>query len=293
MRDDPTLVEQIQRDLRDVRWLGPEEIRARARRRSQRRIVAATVVLALAGVSAAAVAAPRTSPPSALPAASASPDATPTQHEITTDALLQPADLTRPIEVQLSQAGMGEPVRVDAMLDQCRANLGLPEGWRFSRLSRSQTLLRARPAGTEPGNADVLVMQDVYRMATQDEATLALVTLQGLVDPCDEWRSRGPYERKGQTGTAEAVHQWQVRPLDSGGQGGVLLTHTISQARDVNTGATLDDETRPTNTAVVQVGDLVSVLSLGRDGTEAELQQFAVAAVARLCPNANAPPPNC
>ncbi|MDG9673087.1 hypothetical protein [Micromonospora sp. DH14] len=292
MRDDPTLVEQIQRDLQDVRWLGPEEIRARARRRSQRRIVAATVVLALAGVSAAAVAAPRTSPPS-TPAASAAPDATPTQHEITTDALLQPADLTRPIEVQLSQAGVGEPVRVDAMLDQCRANLGLPEGWRFSRLSRSQTLIRARPAGTEPGNADVLVMQDVYRMATQDEATLALVTLQGLVDPCDEWRSRGPYERKGQTGTAEAVHRWQVRPLDSGGQGGVLLTHTVSQARDVNTGATLNDETRPTNTAVVQVGDLVSVLSLGRDGTEGELQQFAVAAVARLCPNANVPPPNC
>ncbi|MFC3504341.1 hypothetical protein ACFOOK_25700 [Micromonospora krabiensis] len=293
MRDDLTFAERVRRDLHDVRWPGPEELRARARRRSRRRIVAATAVLAIAGSTAVALGTPGGSLTPAQPAASAAPDATPTQHEITTDALLQPSDLPSPVEAQLSQAGMGEPVRVDAMLDQCRTNLGLPEGWQVSRLSRSQTLLRARPAGTEPRNADVLVMQDVYRLGTQDEATLALLTLQHLVDPCDEWRSRGPYDWKGQTGTAEVVHRWQVRLLDSGGNGGLLLSHTMSRARDVNTGATFGDVPRPTDTAVVQVGDLVSVLSLGRDGTEAQLQQFAVAAVARMCANANAPPPNC
>ncbi|MFI7607127.1 hypothetical protein ACIBTV_18565 [Micromonospora sp. NPDC049366] len=293
MRDDLTFAERVQRDLHDVRWPGPEELRARARRRSLRTVVATTAVVAVTGVCAVALARPGGSPAPSPPAASAAPDSTPTQHEITTDALLQPADLARPVEVKLSQAGLGEPVRVDAVLDQCRASLGLPEGWQVSRLSRSQTLLRARPAGTEPRNADVLVMQDVYRLGTQDEATLALLTLQHLVDPCDEWRSRGPYDWKGQSGTAEVVHRWQVQPLESGGNGGVLLRHTMSRARDVITGATFGDETRPTDTAVVQVGDLVSVLSLGRDGTEAELQQFAVAAVARMCANANAPPPNC
>ncbi|MEK8108081.1 hypothetical protein NKG94_29765 [Micromonospora sp. M12] len=58
MRDDLAIVEQIQRDLLDVRWPEPREIRARARRRSQRRIVVATAVLAIVGASAVAVASP-------------------------------------------------------------------------------------------------------------------------------------------------------------------------------------------------------------------------------------------
>ena len=45
MRDDPTFVEQIQRDLRDVRWLEPEEIRSRARRRSRRTAVLSAVTV--------------------------------------------------------------------------------------------------------------------------------------------------------------------------------------------------------------------------------------------------------
>ena len=97
-----------------------------------------TVVLALAGVSAVAVAAPRTSPPLVQPAASASP----TRHEITTDALLQPTDLPQPVDVQLSESGLRESIRLDQLLTYCRTDQGYPDGVPVSLLSRSQTLVR-------------------------------------------------------------------------------------------------------------------------------------------------------
>ena len=126
MRDDPTFVEQIHRDLRTCAGSEPEEIRARARRRSQRKIVVATVVLALAGVSAVAVAGAE----DVVATGSAEPPRpSPTRHEITTDALLQPADLPQQVDVQLSQSGLGEPVRLDRTCSSyCRTSQGRSDG---------------------------------------------------------------------------------------------------------------------------------------------------------------------
>ncbi|MEU5965515.1 hypothetical protein ABZ777_30275 [Micromonospora parva] len=288
MRDDPTLVEQIQRDLQDVRWLGPEEIRARARRRSQRRIVAATVVLALAGVSAAAVAAPRTSPPSVLPAASASP----TRHEISTDALLQPTDLTQPVAApkypwQLSQSGLGEPVRLDLMLGACRMAQGYPEGWQMSILSRSQTLLREHPAGPRT-EGDALVEQDLFRL-TPEAATQLFTGLDDLVAPCAEWRQVGELDTAGVISTIATIHRWRVTQRDFAGDDAAMVLQSFTAPRDVNTGETIGDASAPIPIALVRVGDTVSVLRLGYDGTEAELRKLAVAAAARMCAAANPP----
>ncbi|MEU7798191.1 hypothetical protein AB0B10_02870 [Micromonospora arborensis] len=288
MRDDPTFVEHIQRELRDVHWPGPEEIRARARRRSQRRIVVATVVLALGGVSAVAVAAPRQSPSPAQPAASASP----TRHEISTDALLQPADLTQPVAPpsypwQLSQSGLGEPVRLDSMLAECRTSQGLSLGWPMSIVSRSQTLLRQHPPGPRT-EGDALVAQDLYRL-TPEAATQLFTGLDDMIAPCTEWRSVGQLDSAGVISTIEVVHRWSVTQRGFAGDDAAILQDLRTAARDVKTGQTDGDAPPPEVLAVVRVGDTVSVLRLGYNGTEAELHRLAVAAAARMCAAANPP----
>ncbi|RAO26806.1 hypothetical protein PSN13_06836 [Micromonospora saelicesensis] len=283
MRDDPTFVEQIQRDLRDVRWLGPEEIRSRARRRSQRKVVVATVVLALAGVSAVAVAAPRKSPPPVLPAAA--PSASPTRHEITTDALLQPADLPQQVDVQLSQSGLGEPVLLDHLLDACRTSQGRSDGRQYSILSRSQTLVPKRAAAILT-QSDGLLTQDLYRL-TPDAAIQLLATMDDLVAPCAEWNSIGGYKVGGATGTGSATHRWAVVQRDFAGDGAALLRHTGSQPVDQKTGEPIGAPPRPSTTAVVRVGDLITVLNLGQTGTELDLRRLAAVAARRMCAAAN------
>ncbi|MBG6067935.1 hypothetical protein [Micromonospora ureilytica] len=283
MRDDPTLVEQIQRDLQDVRWLGPEEIRSRARRRSQRKIVVATVVLALAGASAVAVAAPRTSPPPAPPAASASP----TRHEITTDALLQPADLSQQVDVQLSQSGLGEPVLLNHMLGYCRTRQGRSEGWQMSILSRSQTFVPKHAAPIHTRSAG-LVTQDLFRLVPEAARQL-FASLDDLVAPCAEWLNVGPVLTAKGARTGEALHRWSVTQRGFAGDDAAILRDSLTVTLDLETGQPLGDPPSPILLAVVRVGDTVSVLSLGYDGTEAELVRLASAAAARMCAAANPP----
>ncbi|PYC70021.1 hypothetical protein C7C45_15190 [Micromonospora arborensis] len=281
MRDELAIVEQIQRDLQDVRWLGPEEIRSRARRRSRRRIVVATVVLALAGVSAAAVAAPRKSPSPALPAASASP----TRHEITTDALLQPADLSQQVDVQLSQSGLGEPVLLDQLLGACRTSQGRSNGWQNSILSRSQTFVpkRAAPIRTQ---STALVTQDLFRLVPEAAIQL-LATLDDVVAPCADWVSVGGYKAGDATGTGMATHRWAVVQRGFAGDGAALLRHTGTQPVDQKTGEPIGAAPRPTTTAVVRVGDLITVLRMEQAGTELDLRRLAEVAARRMCVAAN------
>ncbi|NYH44962.1 hypothetical protein HNR22_004689 [Micromonospora jinlongensis] len=283
MRDEPTFVEHVRRDLLDVRWPSPDEIRARARRRSQRRIVVSTVVLALAGFSAVAVAAPGTSPAPVQPAASASP----TRHEITTDALLQPADLPQPVYVELSQAGLGEPVRLEDMLGQCRTSQGRSDGWQMSILSRSQTLMRKPTQGVlVPG--DALVVQDLFRLAPETARQL-FTSLDDLVAPCAEWRSIEQWETVDSTHTVEVIHRWAVVQRGFAGDDAAILRDSFTAPRDVQTGQTFGNTPQPTLLAVVRVGDTVSLLRIADDGTEAKLRQLAVAAAARMCAAANPP----
>ncbi|TDC29207.1 hypothetical protein E1211_26455 [Micromonospora sp. 15K316] len=283
MRDDLTFVEKVERDLRDVRWPGPEEIRARARRRSRRTVAAVTAVLALAGASAVAAVAPGQS--SAPPAASVEPGV-PVRAEITTEALLRPADLgLGPAQTQLTESGLAEPIRIDEMLGACRSSKGLSQTWP-SRWSRSQTLLAEPPDGADRAPGDVQAMQDVYRLAPGG-AEAFLTDLDQIIAPCARWPSVGPYEWKGRTGTAEAVHQWRVVRRDFAGDGAAMVRHVVSPPRDVKTGETFGDVPQPTYRAIIRVGDLVAVLGLGRHGTESELIQLSTVAAARLCQAAN------
>ncbi|WP_406107252.1 hypothetical protein [Micromonospora globbae] len=283
MRDDLRFVERVRRELRDVRWPPPEEIRAVARRRTRRNVVVATVLLALAGGSAVAFVAPGPAP--APPAAASATPGVPPRTEITPDALLQSADLPQRTTVELSESGLGGDVVVSSQLTACRTDQGLPASLVTAGLSRSQALLRERPGGGENRLSDILVVQEVYRL-TPEEARTFFTDLDAMLAPCAQWRSRGPYEAKGRTGTAEAVHRWQVVRRGFAGDDAAVLRHSVSPPRDVATGRTVGDASAPTDTAVVRVGDLITVLFL-KQGTEAELIQLAGVAARRMCLAAN------
>ncbi|MEU3453889.1 hypothetical protein ABZ671_09835 [Micromonospora sp. NPDC006766] len=311
MRDDDLeFVELLERELGNVRWPEPMEIRARARRRSRRTVVvAAMAVLTVASASAVAVAVaarPGSSgapsiiagPSSAsglastLSATGASEPALPRRSplvspaaEIPPDVLLRPADVKAKAEPPLTQAGLGEGVQLDEMLRYCRTRQGQQVEWEPSRPSRSMTLLR-NPGDAEQPPSDVLLSQDVYRVAP-DVADRIFAELTKTLAPCREWRSDGPAQWQGMTIRAQVVHSWEEVDRDFAGDESVLLRHTVVEARNLDTGQPLEEESKPDSTAVVRVGDLVSVIKVGPTDTESDLRRLAAVAAARMCAAAN------
>ncbi|PTA45746.1 hypothetical protein [Micromonospora sp. RP3T] len=282
--DDPTFISLMQRELHAVRWAEPAELRARARRRSRRAAVAVAVAVLTLTSGAALVTSRGTDAP--MPAA-ASPSATVwTATEVPAGALLQPADLRPAIVEPWTESGLGEEIRLDRMLEYCRQNQGQPTTWEQSRYSRSVTMVRERTGGRDQREGQVLAMQDLYRIAP-DGADRLFDGLPALLAPCRMWRSSGPTAWRGKTIDAEVDHSWQEVDRDFAGDESVLVRHTVGQARNLDTGASLGDTTSVTAQAVVRVGDLVSVLQNGSDGTESQLRDLARLAAERMCVAAN------
>ncbi|MGC4786564.1 hypothetical protein ACLQ22_01780 [Micromonospora sp. DT178] len=287
MRDEMTFVEQVHRDLRDVRWPEPAEIRARARRRS-RRTAALAAVAVLVVVSASAVAVGDRSGQRGLsPAASPPRPAAPVARvEIPPAALLQQDDLTARSGLQLSEAGLGGTVDVGTALGRCaaRRESGVPaqETW----VSRSQTVLRPATGGGRLG--DVLVVQDLHRMRG-DGAARFLDGLRRQLTVCREWRELRSIEWGGESVTVEDVHRWDVPRRDFAGDESLLLRHSVSATLDPVDGRAPGRPSVPDATVVVRVGDLVSVLIL-EPTAEADLVRLAGLAARRMCAAAN---PSC
>ncbi len=284
MRDDLSFVQRVQRDLSEVRWPEPAEIRARARRRNRRTALVAAVLVA-ATTSTVALLAGGAVP--ALNTTAAHPAAPlPVRNEIALEALLQPADLHVETSPPLTEAGLGAPVRVDDLLLVCNEAQGRTATWETSRYSRSVTLLRHRPPGADHPPSDLLLSQDVYRV-TPEVAGRFVHGLGTLLGPCAGWRAAGPTQWGNQLIQAEVVHRWETVARDFTGDEALLLRHTVSQARNLETGKPLGATSKPRAVAVVRVGDLVTVLNQGRDGTEPELRRLAALAARRLCVTAN------
>jgi hypothetical protein len=226
---------------------------------------------------------------SASSAGPLSPSPAPTTRaaaEVPLDVLLGPADVETKSD-SLTQAGLGEGVVVDEMLLYCHRSQRLTANWEPSRYSRSVTLLRQRPAGTDRRPGDFVLSEDVYRVAP-DVAGRLFAGIDKLLAPCVSWRSSGPIQWQGKLIDAAATHSWQVVDRNFAGTESVLLRHTVSQARNLATGRPLEGTPpRPVSTAVVRVGDLVSVINVGRDGTEADLRRLSGVAAKRMCPAAN------
>ena len=289
MRDDDlAFIDAMQRDLRDVRWAEPAELRARARRRSRRTVAAAAVAVLALTSGAAFVAAGRAAAPAPAPApVVASQSAIPwSAAEVPAEVLLQPVDLRPAGITPWNDTGLDEEIRLDQMLEVCRQDQGLRTEWVRSRYSRSVTLLRQRPGTSDPSERQPVALQDVYRLAAQDGERL-FDGLPALLAPCRTWRSAGPVEWKGKRIQAEVVHSWQT--VDSGfaGDESVLVRHTVGKGRRLDTGAPLGAGSPPRDQAVVRVGDLVTVLRAGAGGDDVALRDLARVAAERMCRAAN------
>ncbi|GAB3065194.1 hypothetical protein [Micromonospora schwarzwaldensis] len=282
MRDDDlTFIEVMQRELRTVRWAEAAELRARARRRSRRTAGAAVAVAVLTLTSGAAlVTRGGTTPPT--PAAARPSVSVWAAAEVPAEALLQPSDLRPALTKPWTEAGLGEEVRLDRMLEYCRQQQGLRTTWEQSRYSRSVTMVRERTGGRDQREGQVLAMQDLYRIAP-DRADRLFDGLSALLAPCGKWRYTGPAEWRGKTVDAEVVHSWQEVDHDFAGDESVLVRHTVSQGRRLDTGALLGDAPVTGDRAVVRVGDLVTVLQTGPDGDEVRLRELARLAAERMC----------
>lgn len=232
MRDEMTFVERLQNDLRDVRWPEPAVLRERARRRRRRAMVGtATAVLVLAaGPVIAGVG--LGGPPAVAPPQNSQSAYVEIPHEV----LVQPTDLTAMTDPPLGQAGVGELVQIDKLLPVCLEEQGRAAYWEPSRYSRSQTLLRASADGARRP-ADVLLSQDVYRIAPERVAGF-FNRLDEMLAPCANWRSTGDVLWGDRIARAEADHRWEVTDRDFAGDEAMLIRHTITATRNLETGAT-------------------------------------------------------
>ncbi|MFE9959554.1 hypothetical protein [Micromonospora sp. NPDC005299] len=289
MRDDVTFVELLHRDLREVRWPEPAEIRAAARRRSLRTAAAAAAaVLVVASVSAVVVG--RAGTPGPPPAATAGGRA-----EIPVEAMLTPADVPAKSDERLGDTGLGERVRVDDILRACGQERGLPADDTASLYSRSQTLMgTVEVDGFAPYRRPV-VSQDVYRVEAAAAGQI-FADLDRLAAACAGWQQVSSVQGDAGTVTATVVHHWAVAASGFAGDQAILLRHSMSVQVDPATGEPVGIPPRPEERLVVRVGDLVTVLVPeeplqpdvpGSTVNQAQLLDVARTAAHRMCVAAN------
>ncbi|SCL19017.1 hypothetical protein GA0070624_1662 [Micromonospora rhizosphaerae] len=300
MRDDLTFAERLRRDLRDVRWAEPAEIRARARRRTRRAVVAAAAAVLAVVSSSAYAAAGRSATPAPPVAATPASTVTAAPAEIPQEALLIPRDVPLKTGVRLGETGLGETVRVDPVLESCGRDRGVPSTEPTSRYSRSQTLLRAAADRTAaPGP---VLTQDVYRI-DPDRSRLLFGTVSLLLDACAEWQHTGSVVLAGRTVPTVSTHRWETPITNFAGDESVMLRHVSLAPRSRADGTTVAATPPIEVSMVVRVGDLVTVIATGPDTLEdtvdgprrgpglsyADLAALGRTAAGRMCPAANPP----
>ncbi|SCL27539.1 hypothetical protein GA0070616_3519 [Micromonospora nigra] len=301
MPDEMTFAERVHRELRDVRWAEPAELRVRARRRGRR--TGAATALAVLAVSVVVVVTLR--PAEDAPRQSAAGVPVSVFAEVPKDVLLDPAELPVSSDVRLGEAGLGAAVRVDILLDACATSKGLPRVETVSRYSRSQTLLQSTAITGNSGQYPVL-SQDVYRLSSAAAAGRFFDDLDRKIAACAQWRTEERrLVRMGVTAQAEVVRHWRPVVRDFAGDQAVLLRQATVQPSALTTGEPVGTAPAAETTVVVRVGDLVTVMrpdgelgsvspgperkaALARQ--EEELVSLSRKAAQRMCPAAN---PSC
>ncbi|MFI9641938.1 hypothetical protein ACIG87_18040 [Micromonospora sp. NPDC051925] len=304
MGEDLTFVDRLHRDLREVRWPEPVEIRARARRRSRRAaMLSAVVVFAVVAGSAVAVTGRPTLPPptpTAPVAVSASaPVAVAARAEIPVEALLTPADLPTGAGARLGGTGLAETVRVDPLLESCGREREVAAQLPVSRASRSQTLLRPATRADVPASA--VLSQDVYRVDLTRGRWL-FGEIDRLLNACAEWSLGASTLTADQEPVrTEQEHRWELEGRDFAGDQSMLLRHVASPPRAQADGEPAGAVPPVETTLVVRVGDLVTVVAPAPDTVadpidgsgpglnRADLTALGGTAAKRLCPAADSP----
>ncbi|WP_431922901.1 hypothetical protein [Micromonospora wenchangensis] len=301
MSEELTFVDRLHRNLREVRWPEPAELRARARRRSRRTAVLSTVtvLVVLAGAAVAVRERPTgpATPTAPVAAPVSAPASAPVRTEIPLDALLTPADLPTKTGERLGDTGLGEAVRVDPLLESCGRERDVSAQLSVSRASRSQTLLRPTTRAGQP--ATPVLSQDVYRIELARGRWL-FGEIDRLLNACAEWTLNASTLAADQQPVAtEQEHHWEPAARDFAGDQSVLLRHVASQPRAQTGGRPVGAAASIETTLVVRVGDLVTVVvpapdtvAEGVDDTgmsQQDLLALGGTAAKRLCPAADAP----
>ncbi|MGW4155558.1 hypothetical protein ACWEDF_20610 [Micromonospora chersina] len=302
MRDDDlTFVELVQRDLRDVRWAEPSELRARGRRRSRRAAAAVTALAVLLVASATTVVAGgHVGGPTdtvVTGAGAGSPTSTPVTFPpfgrgIPEGVLLEPRDLTLKTGARLGDVGLGEPVQVDGQLESCARQRGIYLQPTVSRYSRSWVLLR--PVAEVSDRVPPVLSQDVYRVDPPWGLGL-FGDIDRMVQVCPTWRTSSLLTLTGRTVSAETEHRWEPAVTGFAGDQSVMLRHVTGQARDRSGGKAVGPAASIDVTLVIRVGDLVTVIVPGPGTIEdrvdgsgpglsyAQLEALGRVAARRLC----------
>ncbi len=292
MRDeDLRLVESVNRELRDVRWLETADLRAVARRRSRLRAAGAAIgVLVVMSASAVAVAALPERNPLTGAASTNSPRA---RVEIPLEALLQPEDMPTRVDAPFTQAGFGEPIKIEPVWTQCLEERGISPAWETSRYSRSQLLRRNPPVeddSTSGWDRSTQLIQDVYRIGPELERTF-FAGIERRIKPCLDWGNvQSRLIAPDEWADLFQRQRWEVVDRGFAGDESVLIRHSILETRrDDARGEVLGGPTALFTMAVVRLGDLVTVFNTASWGTDSELRRLAVVAAKRMCVAANPP----
>ncbi|MEV4770915.1 hypothetical protein [Micromonospora humida] len=299
MSEELTFVDRLHRDLREVRWPEPAELRARARRRSRRTAVLSTVTVLVVLAGAAVAARERPTGPATPTAPVAAPVSAPVRTEIPLDALLTPADLPTKTGERLGDTGLGEAVRIDPLLESCGRERDISAQLSVSRASRSQTLLRPTTRAGRP--ATPVLSQDVYRIELARGRWL-FGEIDRLLNACAEWTlSASTLAADQQPVATEQEHRWEPAARDFAGDQSVLLRHVASQPRAQTGGRPVGAAASIETTLVVRVGDLVTVVvpapdtvadrvdGTGPGMSQPDLLALGGTAAKRLCPAADTP----
>ncbi|WP_159104532.1 hypothetical protein [Plantactinospora sp. BB1] len=291
----PELADRIAEEVATVRWLAPEEIRTRARRRSRIRslvgTVAVLVVVASGSVMAVERYVPRPLPAGGQPllAGPSAPVPSPDPVAIPASALLQPEDVGPGLVVER------EEVRLETVVEVVDATvpLGCP-GYALrdrydglARVVRRHTVQQPPTVPGDPHSGAPVVHERVFRLLP-GAARQVFADARAVPDLCAEYRTPGAIEVDGRGLAVDAEHRWRVLAEDFAGDESVLLDWRTTVRRQDS--AAVVDGPASRLVGVVRVGDLVATVDRVDEAPDPKrAEALTRRAAVRLCEAANPP----
>lgn len=288
MRDPGNLPELLARDLAEVDWPAPEQIRTRARRRTIRRAVGAPVAVLLVVASVWLLAGPSRDggladePVGSGVSVSASPSAAASY--TLPPGWFGPGDLVQPDDVDPGYTlenehafAPGEYPAWPFAVDQCDAYAGLNvTAFRSYTWMRINIVAREGKSG---GPADIHA--ELNRYPTQAVAKQVMLDVRRVVAACGEFSYAGG-EASTDERPARVVHTYAIEDRGFAADESLLVRH-VTESVDARTGELLPgDQSRSVEImAAVRVGDRVTVLTTHQNDAD-RMRGIATKAARRL-----------
>jgi hypothetical protein len=282
MRDPGNLPQLLARDLAGVTWLAPDEIRARARRRTVRKVAAAPVVLLMVVTSLWLLAGPGrdrglAGDPVGDDGAQPGPSAAAEQGWFGPDDLAQPDDVGAGYTLENEHAfAPGKYPTWTFSLEHCDAYAALNVTAFRSYLWMRINIVALK--GDDIGTSDVHTELTRYPAPLADQV---MTDVRRVVQTCDDF-SYASGEASTEERPAWTRHTFRIGSRDFAGDESLLIRH-VTESRDARTGELLHGEQSVIVTilTVVRVEDRVEVLQTYQDDAD-RMRKIATKAARRL-----------